>query len=544
MSNAAALAAELLEKPMPAFCRALIKIDDADDGQLIPFRINDAQLPVFHEIRRQETAKRPVRILILKGRQQGMSTFCQAFIAWKLLTHPGVRVSVVGHELGAVGDLYGKLETMIDELPAWFGAQIVAPRKEGRRLTLNNGSRVRFDSAHRPGKVGRGGTRQILHLTEGPQWADEDESMQAVLATVREVYGTYVFVETTAKGASGWFYEQFSDGMEALERGIEPNFVPVFVPWFKTREYARPYRRGEKRLSPEERAFKAKYGLTTEQVLWYRDRRKEFGDKVVEEYPSNWREAFMHSGSPWLRPDARERLREFRREPDKQGSFIKAKGGWLLEKRAMGPTHIFHAPIPGHRYSVGVDFASGQAADRSAIVVIDWDSENGGAEVVATHVSKMSPEAVLHEAWLLARAYNRAIIVPDRNGIGYSLVQTLAETLEYTDRIYVEADEIAVKYHGGARLGFATSSRTRPSLMYEAAHLIHLNGVEIPCERLVTELCQMVYVDNERVEAPQGKTDDMAMAYAYAVRGRSQLAEAEEPKAAAPKATISSRTGY
>lgn len=474
-----------------------------------------------------------------------MSTFCQAFIAWKILTTPRIRCAVVGHELTAVQDLYGKLETIIDELPAWFGAEIVAPRKEGRRLTLANKASVRFDSAHRPGKVGRGGTRQILHLTEGPQWANEDESMQAVLEVIRDTPGTYVFVETTAKGASGWFAERFKEGMAKLDRGEEPDYVPVFVAWFKTKEYTRPPRAGERTLSQSECTLRDKYGLTTNQMLWYRDKAAKLKEKVHEEYPFTWREAFLHSGAPFFRTDALEWMEAQVRTPLKQGMFRGAQLGSkrVFEARVQGPTHIFEKRVDGHRYSIGVDLASGTASDFNASVVIDWDAE-GGPRIVATHCSKLSADSHLHEAWLLAEYYNKAVMVVDRNGLGEPIVRRLHEEICYPN-IYLDRDAMSVKYHGSARRGVSISGtgKKRLGLLEDLSNMIHTQRLGVPCGRLYEECTTFVWVTDDRPEAEGSNHDDLIMGAALAVRGRDQLPTPPAPVVHRRPLT-SSRTGY
>lgn len=473
-----------------------------------------------------------------------MSTFCQAFIAWKILTTPRIRAGVVGHKLQPVGDLYSKLETIIEELPEWFGARI-ASKKDGRRIKLENNASVTFESAHVPGAVGRGGTRQVLHLTETPQWADEDESMQAMKPVIRDAPGTYVFVETTAKGASGWFHDRFRDGMRALDKGEEPEWVPVFVPWFLTREYRRPRRVGERPLSQSERSFKAKYGLTTEQCLWHRDQCNDLGERVHEEFPSCWEDAFLHSGAPFFRTDAIEWVQSLVKKqgpPIKQGLFRNAGARAVFETRTSGPTHIFEKAQPEHRYSVGVDFASGTASDFNSITVIDWDAEGGG-RVVATHRSKLSADATLHEAWLLAEHYNKAVIVGDRTGIGEPVMRRLHEEIHYA-HIYLDRDPHSVKYHGGAKRGVAISARQRSGLLDDMATLIHSQRLQIPCGRISDEMRTFVWVTDERAEAEGNNHDDCLFSLALAVRGRDQLPAVAQPVVRHRRPLTSSRTGY
>jgi hypothetical protein len=212
-----------------------------EKGDLVRFDLNEAQEIVYAAIKARWAAREPVKLLILKGRQQGMSTLCQMLIAHRMFTQPGVRCLTVGHNLAAVHDLYGKFDRALKSLPEFLRPDVEPGGERGRRMKLADPVRssYRADSAHDPEGVGRGTTVQVAHLTEIPQWSKPDETMQAVLATIPDTPQTMILVETTAKGASGWFYEAWMRAQRKLAKGEEPEFVPVFVPWFKTRRYAR-----------------------------------------------------------------------------------------------------------------------------------------------------------------------------------------------------------------------------------------------------------------------------------------------------------------
>jgi hypothetical protein len=534
------------------YARALLQIED-ENGELVPFDLNEAQIDVYAVLKRKQAAMEPVKLLILKGRQQGMSTLCQMLIAHRMLTQPGVRCLTVGHNLAAVHELYGKFDRCLRQLPDFLKPDIEPGGERGRRMKLDDPHRssYRADSAHDPEGVGRGMTIQVAHLTEVPQWSKPEETMQAVLATIPDTPQTLILVETTAKGASGWFYETWMDAQRKLARGEEPEFYPVFVPWFKTKRYARKRRPGEAALDKRERAFRDKYGITNDQAYWYRDQKQRYGERVTEEYPSCWEEAFLSSGMPFFR---REQLawyrEERRRKPDATGYFHVYPGTdrAAFRKEAFAHTHVFEAPNHDHRYVVGIDFASGRAKDSSAIIVIDADAK----KVVATHQSKLLPDDVVTEAMCLGRWYSTgpagmrtpALLVPERNGIGQTLVDRLVR--EYP-RIYRDRDGAAVRQKAAARYGWVTSHGNRKWLLEEMARHVHDKSIDIPCGRLLDEMTTFVYTTDEgsHAAAQSGCHDDLVMAFAIAIRGLSAT-PARNPKTITPRhrPSISSRTGY
>lgn len=569
---AQALAEAMARAGFREFCRTFVYIEN-EKGEIGPFILNEAQEILLAEIERQQSIGKSIRVVCCKGRQQGVSTFVQMYIFWRCITRR-TRALTVGHQLPAVHELFSKFDRAYREMANLPVAKeleksgiILRPPVEpgagerGRRFVFSDplGSIARYDSAADPDSVGRGQTFRMFHSTECPMWSRPSDTMQAVLATIPDDPETFVFVESTAKGASGWFYDVFTEAMDDVKRGIEPDFYPMFIPWFLTKRYARKRRSGEPALNKTEREHAHKHGLSNEQALWYRDQRRKFGDRVMEEYPSTWQEAFLSSGLPYFRRDALEEYRQRANdcEPIRTGRFrMVAPKVAAWSEQPGGETRIYGNPEEGSRYSIGVDFASGRAKDFSAIVVIDVERR----AVVATHKSKWQPDDVLDEAVLLGLTYKGpdgrpALIVPERNGIGQALVDRLTKPasqrgLAYAN-VYREHDTVAVKHHRGVRYGWATSNRNRQWLLEELASSVHQRSIDIPCQFLVGEMGTFVFVDDdgEHAEASEGANDDLVMAFAFAHRGMTYLPTQGSPggrisPADRRESIISGRTGY
>ena len=551
------LARVIADATFRQYAKTFLRIED-QRGVIVPFELNEAQIIVDNEVERQIAAGRPIRVLVLKGRQQGVSTYAQGRLAHRALTQR-TRALTVGHVLPAVHELWSKLDRFWKEIGASDFAKQLAKAgitlqpplepgmgDKGRRTVFADplGSVCRYDSAADPESVGRGMTVHMAHLTEIPQWSKPDETMQAVLATISNDPSTMIFVETTAKGASGWFFDTWIKAMNDVSRGIEPEFYPVFVEWWHTQRYARKRRPGEHALERNEKAFRDKYSLTNEQCYWYRDQRSIYGERVVEEFPSNWQEAFLSSGLPYFLREVMKEYRESTRPADRVGSFRLYDGlKAIWEKQPGAPTHIFEDPQEGHRYAAGLDFASGRAKDFNTIVVIDVDT----LRVVATHKSKWLPDQMLDEAVCLGKIFNMALLVPERNGIGQALVDRLTNDIGYRN-VYRERDPTRVKYHKGTRYGWVTSTGTRKGLLEGMARLVHRREVYIPCERLLGEMDTFVFTDSEgeHAEAGDGANDDLVLAFAFALKGAASMPAAsnDSKQHSVHRPTVSNRTGY
>ena len=70
-------------------------------GQIQPLKLNRAQKHIHERIeaQRQETGK--VRALILKGRQQGCSTYVEGRFFWRTVWEQGIRTFILTHEESA-----------------------------------------------------------------------------------------------------------------------------------------------------------------------------------------------------------------------------------------------------------------------------------------------------------------------------------------------------------------------------------------------------------------------------------------------------------
>jgi len=368
--------------------------------------------------------------------------------------------------------------------------------------------------------------------------------MQAVLATIPDDPSTMVIVESTPKGSSGWLYETWQKSSSEMRRGEEPEFVPIFIEWWHTKRYSRKRRPGERPLDGSEKKWRDKWKVSDQQAYWYRDQRRKYGDRVVEEFGSCAEEAFLASGLPYFLREVMIEYRQATRPADRVGSFRLYDGKKAIwEKQPGAPTHIFSDPEEGHRYVAGIDFASGRAKDFNTIVVVDADSLN----VVATHKSKWLPDQMLDEAVCLGKIFNMALLVPERNGIGQALVDRLTNELGYRN-VYREQDPTRVKYHRGARYGWVTSTGTRKGLLENMARIVHRRETAIPCERLLGEMDTFVFSDDggDKAEAGDGANDDLVLAFAFALRGAvSMPALPKNSQTRRPhRPAVSSRTGY
>jgi hypothetical protein len=95
--------------------------------------------------------------------------------------------------------------------------------------------------------------------------------LSGILDAIPNTKGTAVFIESTANGVSGEFYD-FWKKAEAGENG----YIPIFLPWFIQAEYREPVPEGFER-TPTEEDLAERHDLDDEQLMFRRRKVAEKG---------------------------------------------------------------------------------------------------------------------------------------------------------------------------------------------------------------------------------------------------------------------------
>jgi hypothetical protein len=259
-------------------------------GAIRPLALNRAQRHIDTELERQRRATGKVRALILKGRQQGCSTYVAGRFFRRVTQAPGVRVFILTHEEAATQNLFEIVVRFHDHCPEDAKpATGAANAKEFYFDALDSGYKV--GTAGTKG-VGRSSTIQLFHGSEVAFWPHAETHAAGALQAVADVPDTEVILESTANGLGNFFHRTWRDA----ETGAN-DFVPIFVPWFWQDEYRKAVPEGFV-TSDEEREYAALYGLDAGQIAWRRAKIAELKDPALfkQEYPATAAEAFQASG--------------------------------------------------------------------------------------------------------------------------------------------------------------------------------------------------------------------------------------------------------
>jgi Terminase RNaseH-like domain len=266
-------------------------------GAIEPLRLNSAQRYLHKRLGEQKQQTGRVRALILKGRQQGCSTYTEGRYFHRVTYRPGTRAFILTHMDDATNNLFGMAKRFYEHCP-----EVVRPS-----LAASNAKELvfdRLDSGYKVGTAGSKGTGrsdtiQLFHGSEVAYWPNADTHVAGALQAVPDEPGTEVILESTSAGRKGLFFEMCAAAM----RG-EGEYILIFIPWFWQPEYRKPVPPDFVATS-DELAYQAPYKLDLEQIVWRRAKIVELNGvhNFRREYPATAAEAFSAEvpGALWKR---------------------------------------------------------------------------------------------------------------------------------------------------------------------------------------------------------------------------------------------------
>jgi hypothetical protein len=259
-------------------------------GPVVAFHMNRAQEYLHGRLEAQLGRTGKVRALVLKGRQQGVSTYIGGRYYHKTTHGFGVRTFILTHEQSATDNLFG----MVDRF------HTNCPREVRPRTGAANAKELAFpllDGGYEVGTagtkaVGRSKTVQLFHGSEVAFWPNATSHFAGVVQAIPDLPGTEIVLESTANGVGGEFHERW----QQAEAGIG-DYEAIFIPWFWQEEYRRPVPTGFT-LDEEETEYAAAHVLDHGQMVWRRNKIAELKDPLLfmQEYPATAAEAFQTTG--------------------------------------------------------------------------------------------------------------------------------------------------------------------------------------------------------------------------------------------------------
>lgn len=255
-------------------------------GKKITFKCNWAQQQLFDDMWYCN--------IILKARQLGISTFICLLFLDRCLANSNISAGIVAHTLEDAQQMFKRVKFAYDSLPDDIKNVIKAEHDTSNWLKFSNGSSIRVGTSL------RSSTFQYLHISEFGKICAKypDKAKEIITGSLNTVApGQYVFIESTAEGRDGYFYDICKHAQESKRDKKELSkldFKFHFYPW-----YGEPtYRIGsvmpmtDDHIQYFESLKSLGIELDQEQMAWYIAREVTQKEDMRREYPSTPEEAW------------------------------------------------------------------------------------------------------------------------------------------------------------------------------------------------------------------------------------------------------------
>ena len=500
------------ENDFTSFAKENIKIitKDARAG-FVDFNFNACQDEITEALDKQLAETGKVRAIILKARQQGISTYCAGRVFWKTYYTPHARSVVMAHDSATSDALFTMSRNIIKNMnPEYRPDEVKSNAKE---IVISAPHFPKNDAGDKPvgsyrlytagaPEAGRGTTPTIAHLSEVAFWVHDEKILAGLFQGISEAPGTEVIIESTANGAKGEFYRLWKGAVAG-----ENDYLPLFLPWYITPEYRREAPEGFERSSEEELLVED-YGLDNDQLYWRRLKIAEGGElKFRQEYPASPDEAFITAGSSVFNAEKTAKLEAV--EPEKKMNFDYESCTW--DTSSEGKLHIWDYPDWNDNYVVAADVALGVGQDYSTAVVLDTERR----VIALFRDNYLDPSKFGDLLFYLGRYYNNALLTVESNSMGVATLSRLTQ-MNYVN-LYKQTKISTISKEEGTVVGFRTTQVTKPHIIGNLKNAIENDDILIPSKIMIQEIKDYIATESGKTQAAPGCHDDTVMATAIAL---------------------------
>lgn len=493
-------------------------------------------------------------VVTTKPRQAGITTTTGAFIACEMCLadkESPLTMLCIGNTLDLAQQMLFKVRDFIMQFPLWMwgdefmdlgfdpmgpppNKNVIFSRCNSKELFLKNGCKVVARSSGPDASRGVGGVT-FLVFDEAAFIENGKDVYASALPTVST--GGHIIMISTPNGKDMLYYETCR---QAKLKGTKDwnNFELVEMKWYQDPRYNKFLEWTKKDEETGEVLIQKEKYLDKEGNIpfdnehwekmvedgwlprspWYVKMCQQFNNdsqKIAQELDVS----FLGSASNVVDP-------EFIEMQDKLN-----KRDPLYVDPMIEDTWIWKEPIPGHRYLMSIDCSRGDAADRTAIEILDLDGiDDDGTpclEQVLEYHGKMTGDVIGELAYKYGMMYGEAFTVIDCiGGTGDAALLMMMrlgyKNLYYDDpelKVYtMQRDASSIKPTPDGKLPGFHSSSVRFQMLTYFANMVKTNQIKIRSKRVIAELDTWIYKGTAaRIDHQDGCHDDTLTCLAMAV---------------------------
>lgn len=471
-------------------------------GAISPLKLNSAQQILDTAVKNQIATEGKVRVIILKARQQGLSTYTGGYLYYSVSQKQACKAMVITHHADSTRALFDMTKRFHEHCPDILKPHTKYSSRREMNFDVLDSSYVVATAGG--DSIGRGETLTHVHASELAFWQKSTalDNWNGLTQAVPNHSGTAIFVESTANGATGIFADLWRGAVDGSN-----GYVPVFIPWFTDIEYRETVPENFER-TPDEEDLVDLYDLDDGQLMFRRRKIAQNGiDLFRQEYPSEPDEAFLTTGRPVFNPD--QIVKSLDKTQDLKERLALEGGEWA--NNARGELSTYRKHVEGEQYVIGADVAMGvRGGDYSVAQVLDSKKRQ-----VATWRGHVHPDYYAEILYALGEYYNEAFICVENNSHGILTCTRLGKDMAYPN-FYTETQMDKLTDRETTKLGFTTTSKTKPLIIDQLRAAMREETLELNCKVTLREMLTYIVTESGAMQAEAGCFDDCVMSLALA----------------------------
>ncbi len=502
---------------------------------LVPYHHNIAQRMLINAKQRQRDAGSPIRIIIVKARQKGLSTGEAADVFEDVNRHSNVHACLVSMDADGTEKVFRMSQTFQSNMSSDIIRETVKSNKKQITYAHPHNSSILCQTAGKE-VLGRGGTSKRGHYTEVAFWQHAERQINTLLQEVPKTPESSVVIESTAFGTVGAFHNRYLAAIDRVRLNDFTGFIPLFVPWFVDDEYSMDIPKGmEVVLESDHESYGdevqlvKKHGLTLAQMYWRRwIIQNDFDNDLSwfkQEYPSTWREAFQGTGRQVFRPSDLDRMEESCRPAAATIEFYRNDEGKVQYRdvnRRANCWSVWRFPIKGHNYIGFADVAEGVLSDqnnpksdpdRSVGMCMDRNIN----DVPIVYYGRPDTIEFGDQFIMACEFYNYAWASPEMNSIGQSVLDAMKRA-NYPFIYQREYKEEEIVREDSKKYGWKTTTLTRKPMIADLQKVVKEGELVIYDIRVISEFRTFIWNKAGKAVADVGEHDDCPICVAGLVQ--------------------------
>lgn len=483
-----------------------------------PLKVTEGQRRLLEIYLRQRNAGKPIRIIILKARQLGISSLIAAILTFEMFMREDLRCAVAAHVKERTAEhLYDYYLNYLRFMPEELHHLRKRKNSKGGHTLIKTNS---FLAVEHEVEI-RGRAMDMLHLSEAAYYKDLPKFMAAVDATLAIAPETAIFMESTARRYDDDFHRRYKRAVEG-----DDAFEALFLAWYLHEDYVKPFESDDDKLRFRDtvvEGYHDRWGneesllknprITLEHLHWRRDKLRTITlIDFYKEYPSTPEEAFMHTDANVFDPVITSwYMLNDRQEPELEGEMDIAKPRFherspMFVDTRPGIIKVIETPDPNCDYTLGIDTSRGKR-DYCSLQILKRRPLEQVATLRGYENRNLIPSEFAEQVLMLWKWYNYGHLGIENNDAGITVIDNL---LNWGCHGILTHDAMFPNFGTNKDYGWQNNVKTNQDVVEKLRYAIDNKTIRIHEKETIEELQQFIYHETEGTGISEGRVKAMA----------------------------------